>query len=544
MAEYQKEQGDRTQDMPDPYPEANIDIVTKKKKKTGFYSLINTKIASMNNMLKTAEFDESKHPRGQPDNAGEFVKSDGGGSSKKEDSSKSQSGSSDKNQVRIDKIKELLQRMDSGKTVKTSRYGRLKKKMQELQGEAHALADDKPKDEKTKEKESEQRKRNDIEQSIDEANDVKAEKDAEKPKTKTVREENFDKKMKQYDEDLKQYKKNVEQKKLGVQAKKDLKSYSKEKVSKFKEGWGFYSDGSMQSDRRSVSSFRDSAGRSTEEWAVKEGLIKKGPYESVRTYFAGRPSRETTKYEMTAKGRAMFGKPPNVIKPQKPIKEKKIPGVKEYSREESERLQKMFKQHPDDRLFNGKTAHMINGDYGRLSIVGGPINKAFKAGDYRDGAGQLNILNKGRDLQTDGHWISDGNVLQVEKGEDTYPEASTNDGYGSEMRYSDFKVGGEMMKVGDEIEFDDGAVVRVSGFAYEGDEWEGPSVHGYVTQGTRDHPAGQEKGHGDHRTSEVRRILSRGHGVMKNGPNMKSGSLDSKLNTLKINNMKLQVSTK
>ena len=127
MAEYQKEQGGQTQDMPDPYPEANIDIVTKKKKKTGFYSLINTVIASMNDMLKTAEFDESKHPR---DNAGEFTsKGDG-------DSSKSQSGSKNTSQEatqkRIDKIKSMLSDMGKGETKKTSRFNKLIKEKQEL----------------------------------------------------------------------------------------------------------------------------------------------------------------------------------------------------------------------------------------------------------------------------------------------------------------------------------------------------------------------------------------------------------------------------
>jgi hypothetical protein len=123
--------------MPDPLPEENIDIVTKKKKKTGFHSLMNTMLASMNEMLKTADAEfESKHPRADDGKFGE-----GGGSS--------QSGS-DKNQKRIDKIKSMLKSMDEGKTVKTSRYNRLKKQMEELQGDTkpEEKAETKPKAEK------------------------------------------------------------------------------------------------------------------------------------------------------------------------------------------------------------------------------------------------------------------------------------------------------------------------------------------------------------------------------------------------------------
>jgi len=105
------------------YTKSPPGIPDPEKEKSGFYSIINTKIASMKSMLKTADAEfESKHPRA---NNGEFGEGDG----------TSQSGS-DKNQKRIDKIKGMLKSMDEGKTVKTSRYGRLKKQMAELQGDA------------------------------------------------------------------------------------------------------------------------------------------------------------------------------------------------------------------------------------------------------------------------------------------------------------------------------------------------------------------------------------------------------------------------
>lgn len=56
-----KEQGVLIQDMPEKFTqpdnlvEPNIDIVTKKKKKTGFYSLIHTQIGSMRSMLELSQ---------------------------------------------------------------------------------------------------------------------------------------------------------------------------------------------------------------------------------------------------------------------------------------------------------------------------------------------------------------------------------------------------------------------------------------------------------------------------------------------------------
>ena len=41
--------------QPDNLVEPNIDIVTNKKKKTGFYSLIHTQIASMRSMLELSQ---------------------------------------------------------------------------------------------------------------------------------------------------------------------------------------------------------------------------------------------------------------------------------------------------------------------------------------------------------------------------------------------------------------------------------------------------------------------------------------------------------
>ena len=76
--------------MPDPYPEENIDIVTGEKKKTGFHSLINTKIGSMKQMLlkKAKDFEESEHPRASD---GEFT------SAGNEGKGSSQNGSGDGN---------------------------------------------------------------------------------------------------------------------------------------------------------------------------------------------------------------------------------------------------------------------------------------------------------------------------------------------------------------------------------------------------------------------------------------------------------------
>lgn len=48
---YKKKNAKNFKQNPD-FPEPSIDIVTKKKKKTGFHSLMNTKIASMKKMLK------------------------------------------------------------------------------------------------------------------------------------------------------------------------------------------------------------------------------------------------------------------------------------------------------------------------------------------------------------------------------------------------------------------------------------------------------------------------------------------------------------
>ena len=149
---------------------------------------------------------------------------------------------------------------------------------------------------------------------------------------------------------------------------------------------------------------------------------------------------------------------------------------------------------------------------------------------------KLDSINKGRDFVKDGHYIVDtdynretkkdmGSVrlMQPIKQNLTYPRAPTNDGYSSDYKPSDFKVGSDMVKVGDTIEFSDGdrgrTEVLVSGFDYGGDEWEGPSVSGYVTHSsnTNEHPKYQRKGHGDHRVSDVRRIVSSSNTKMKEG---------------------------
>ena len=155
----------------------------------------------------------------------------------------------------------------------------------------------------------------------------------------------------------------------------------------------------------------------------------------------------------------------------------------------------------------------------------------------------LEDANEDRDLVEDGHLIVTSKYNRETKKDETviktikpyslsYPEASRNEGYSSELVLNDFKVysnfkdKNELVAVGDEIEFRDmtsggGEIITnvlVTGFSYDGDEWEGASAVGYVTYSNDhdEHPIMQEKGHGDHRMSDATRIVSRGGIEMKN----------------------------
>ena len=152
---------------------------------------------------------------------------------------------------------------------------------------------------------------------------------------------------------------------------------------------------------------------------------------------------------------------------------------------------------------------------------------------------KLDALNKNRDFVKDGHYIVDTDynrelkretgvvkLMQPHKSSLTYPNKPTHDGYSSDYTPHDFEVGGDMVKVGDTIEFNDSrndagrTQVIVSSFDYGGDEWEGPSINGYVTSSTNTdeetgHPRYKPKGHGDHRVSDATRIVSSSKTKMK-----------------------------
>jgi len=189
----------------------------------------------------------------------------------------------------------------------------------------------------------------------------------------------------------------------------------------------------------------------------------------------------------------------------------------------------------------------------RYSKAGGfdiPAERSSKKSDLESQLHtKLDALNKSRDFVKDGHYILDtdydrekkqdrGSVrlMQPLKQNLTYPRAPTNDGYSSDYKPDDFKVGSDMVKVGDTIEFSDGdrgrTEILVSGFDYGGDEWEGPSVSGYVTHSsnTNEHPKYQQKGHGDHRVSDVRRIVSSSNTKMKEGTRESYSSIINILN--------------
>ena len=165
----------------------------------------------------------------------------------------------------------------------------------------------------------------------------------------------------------------------------------------------------------------------------------------------------------------------------------------------------------------------------------------------------LEDANEDRDLVKDGHLIvttkynretrEDERVIEPIKPYSlSYPEAPRNEGYSSELVLNDFKIysnfkgKNELVSVGDEIEFRDrtrggGEIITnvlVTGFSYDGDEWEGASAVGYVTYSSDhdEHPIMREKGHGNHRMSDATRIVSRGGIEMKNaGGEVKANEL-------------------
>jgi len=192
-------------------------------------------------------------------------------------------------------------------------------------------------------------------------------------------------------------------------------------------------------------------------------------------------------------------------------------------------------------------------------LKGGQINKDLaewsKIGDWeiRKGRGsdelrdkyrkfknsvnvQIRKLNEGRDLVKDGHFIieeesdySKGkrtttNVIKLTKPYSLqYEEAPKEDGMYSEWQPYDYEVDGYMIKIGDVVRFTDGysdlngedtrhnTDVLIMSMNYSGDEWEGPSVDGYVVNSTGElgeHPLYMQKGHGDHRISDIRSVVS------------------------------------
>jgi len=196
--------------------------------------------------------------------------------------------------------------------------------------------------------------------------------------------------------------------------------------------------------------------------------------------------------QFTSKGGGSTG---GSTKDDKP-KGKRITGVIQYNDEESERIGKMFKTFPKDKMFTtGSKGHLINDRYGNGMIVGGKVNiinskinplqdkydklktddkgkvkdweKAraitTKIKEYEDKAfEELQKINKNRDLVKDGHWMISGNHLELEKGSKYYPKKTMEQGYAdSEFRAYDFELNDKkMVKVGDtvkyEIEYDMG----------------------------------------------------------------------------------------
>lgn len=263
--------------------------------------------------------------------------------------------------------------------------------------------------------------------------------------------------------------------------------------------------------------------------------------------FGSRTGDRSSHYTHTDKGKTISDKLTPPTKPTKPTKEKSVPGVKEYSKADTERIGKMFQQHPDDKMFNQARGHLLE-KFNRPIIAGGSINKAYKAGDTEKGFSELQKLNSSRDLVKDGHFVhdEDGGHLSLEKPFSLkYPDASTNDGNSSEYRENDFKVGGKMVAIGDTVKFrdSDGSTnIVVTSLDYEGDEWEGPSATGYVTSGPSEHPKGQRKMHGDHRVSDIREIVRSG-GVKMQVPGVQTAKMEPDITNLKIANLKLQTAS-
>ena len=169
------------------------------------------------------------------------------------------------------------------------------------------------------------------------------------------------------------------------------------------------------------------------------------------------------------------------------------------------------------------------GDASQSSIKS--ILSSVKKNDEEGAFNKLEQINSKRDFIKDGHYIIEDSwgsrpatvtLLHPSKNDMQYPEAPKEDGNYYEWQPNDFKVGGKMVKVGDTISFSDHdgrSEVVVSGFDYSGDEWEGPSVNGYVSWSSNpsEFPRGKQKGHGGHRIDDVRSIVSSSDVKMKDG---------------------------
>jgi DNA-directed RNA polymerase subunit M/transcription elongation factor TFIIS len=159
------------------------------------------------------------------------------------------------------------------------------------------------------------------------------------------------------------------------------------------------------------------------------------------------------------------------------------------------------------------------------------ILSSVKKNDEEGAFNKLEQINSKRDFIKDGHYIIEDawgsrpatvKLLHPSKHNMKYPEAPKENGNYYRWQPNDFKVDGKMVKVGDTISFDDHdgrSEVVVSGFSYDGDEWEGPSVNGYVSWSSNpsEFPRGKQKQYGGHRIDDVRSIVSSSDVKMKDG---------------------------
>ncbi len=408
------------------------------------------------------------------------------------------------------KIQGLLDSMDAGTTKKTSRYGRLKKELTALQKQGHKKADvkdelkrqtDGPKTDADEPSIKEPKK------SVFLKEPSKAQGDHEKALNDYAEDTKIsDNKMKDSQDEMTKY-------------KADLKTASRLKKS-FTKRDQIWMDGITAGNAKGngVTGIADLMNRKPKSGDTKYGFAsKKVSTGDVRDMIDKLEKRELL---YTSKNRNNYGmiergyhssqqysmmkygvtEPTQPTKPDKPVKRRE-----EISQSKHDQL---------NRLAD------------RYQRAGGSDREGSKNKDRFEGQlhDKLRSINKNRDFVKDGKYVIDTSydreagkdkgvirLMQPQKYDLRYPEASTHDGYGSEWRPGDFEVGGKMVKVGDIVSFGDSGAstrVRVSSFSYDGDEWEGPSINGYVTYSSNhsEHPILQSKHHGDHRVSDVRDI--------------------------------------